>query len=168
MEASIADARRPMIAAPMTGREILMPLPRRSALLGLRAGLGSAADRLYPLQLRGRESMMFRVALAFGLVFSVCQQLFADEAPYRRPLHYRHGWYLPRERHVIEVVQPPYSGIFIINGIRFTGMTPACFGWAAGEPIGLVAGDWHGHCRTAVFYNFWRRNTCQMWCRAAR
>ena len=40
--------------------------------------------------------MMLRVALAFGLAFSVCQQVFADEAPYRRPLHYRHGWYLPR------------------------------------------------------------------------
>ena len=34
---------------------------------------------------------------------------------------------------MIEVVQPPYSGNFIINGARFTARTPACFGWAAGE-----------------------------------
>jgi len=157
-----------MIAAPTAGREILMPLPRRSAHRSVAPVL--AVPRIVSIlgSRAGRESIMLRVALAFGLAFSVCQQVFADEAPYRRPLHYRHGWYLPRERHVIEVVQPPYSGIFIINGIRFTGMTPACFGWAAGEPIGLVAGDWHGHCLTAVFYNFWRRNTCQMWCRAAR
>jgi hypothetical protein len=111
--------------------------------------------------------MMLRVALAVGLAFSISQQVLADEAPYRRHWQYRHGWYLPRERHVIEVVQPPYSGIFIINGIRFTGMTPACSGWAAGEPIALVRGDWHGHCTIAVFYNFWRRNTCQTWCRGA-
>ena len=97
---------------------------------------------------------MLRLALALGLVVSFSQQVLADEAPYQRPWHYRHGWHLPRERHVIEVVQPPYSGIFIINGIRFTGMTPACFRWVAGDPIGLVAGDWHGHCILRSFIIF--------------
>ena len=58
-------------------------------------------------------------------------------------------------------VQPPYSGNFIINGICFTGVSPACFGWTAGDRITLVAGDWHGHCLTAVFYNFRRHSTCE-------
>jgi hypothetical protein len=59
---------------------------------------------------------------------------------------------------------PPYSGNFIINGARFTARTPACFGWAAGERITLIAGDWNGRCVVAAFYNFYRRNTCEMWC----
>jgi hypothetical protein len=47
MEASIADARRPMIAAPTTGREILVPLPALLAVLQivsiLRGGEGGRA-----------------------------------------------------------------------------------------------------------------------------
>jgi hypothetical protein len=124
------------------------------------------------------ETKMLRAASAFALALSVCQGLmlqgsmfqdaFADGMTYSRPrYHYHHRHYLPPERHVIEVVQPPYSGVFIINGIRFTGMTPACLRWAAGERIRLIAGDWHGHCVTAVFYNFRRHSTCQTWCRAA-
>jgi hypothetical protein len=112
---------------------------------------------------------MFRAALAFALAVVTCQvSAFADEMPYSRqwrPRHYRH--YLPPARHVVEVVQPPYSGNFIINGIRFTGVSPACFGWTAGDRITLVAGDWHGHCLTAVFYNFRRHSTCETLCRAA-
>jgi hypothetical protein len=74
-------------------------------------------------------------------------------------------WYvLPPERHVIEVVQPPWSGNFIINGRRFTGRTPSCLRWAAGEPIRLRAGDWHGRCIEATFYNLLRRNSCTAWC----
>jgi hypothetical protein len=34
----------------------------------------------------------------------------------------------------------------------------------AGERITLVAGDWNARCVVAVFYNFYRRNTCEMWC----
>ena len=79
---------------------------------------------------------------------------------------YYRSWYrLPPGRHVIEVVQPPYSGIFIINGRRFTGKTMACLRWAAGERIRLLAGDWNGRCIEAVFYNIWRRSTCETWCR---
>jgi hypothetical protein len=110
---------------------------------------------------------MFRVALGCGLVWALCQPAVADEAPYPRHRYYHHRYYLPRERHVIEVVQPPWSGIFVINGVHFIGITPACFRWAAGEPITLLSGDWHGRCVTAVFYNLWRRNTCQTWCREA-
>jgi hypothetical protein len=74
--------------------------------------------------------------------------------------------YLPPERHVIEVVQPPFSGNFIINGRRFTAKSPACLRWAAGERIRLIAGDWNGQCVEAVFYNYFWRSTCEMWCQA--
>ena len=40
----------------------------------------------------------------------------------------------------------------------------ACLPWAAGERIKLIAGDWNGQCIDAVFYNVWRRRTCEMWC----
>jgi hypothetical protein len=68
------------------------------------------------------------------------------------------------ERHVIEVVRPPYSGSFIINGTQFTAKTPACSRWNAGEPVRLVAGEWHGWCNSAVFYNLARHQSCEMWC----
>ena len=108
---------------------------------------------------------MSRVWLAFGLALLTCQSVLADGMIYSGYRYYHHR-YLPRERHVIEVVQPPYSGVFIINGVRFTGMTTACLGWVAGERIRLIEGDWNGHCATAVFYNYRHHNTCEMWCRA--
>ena len=111
---------------------------------------------------------MWRAASAFGLAVLTCQVAFADEAPYSGRWRPRHHWHhLPPARHVVEVVQPPYSANFIINGIQFKGMTAACFRWTAGDRITLLAGDWHGHCVTAVFYNFRRRSTCQTLCRAA-
>jgi hypothetical protein len=89
------------------------------------------------------------------------------DGEYRRYRHYNPTYYiyLPPERHVIEVVQPPWSGNFIINGARFTAKTPACWRWAAGERIRLLAGDWNGQCIDAVFYNMTLRSTCEMWCR---
>jgi hypothetical protein len=66
---------------------------------------------------------------------------------------------------VVEVVQPPWSGNFIINGAHFTGRTRACLRWAAGERIKLLSGDWHGACVVAVFYNFNRHSRCETWCR---
>jgi len=71
---------------------------------------------------------------------------------------------LPPERHVIELVRPPYSGAYIINGTSFTAASAACAGWNAGERITLLAGDWHGRCVGAVFYNVARHRACQMWC----
>ena len=79
-----------------------------------------------------------------------------------------HAWrqqiVLPPERHTIEVVRPPYSGNFIINRTRFTAQSPACLGWTAGDRIVMRAGDWHGYCTEAVFYNVSRRSSCAMWC----
>jgi hypothetical protein len=103
---------------------------------------------------------MFKVASAAVLAVALCGPAMADGMQYSR---YRH--YLPPERHVVEVVQPPWSGNFIINGARFTGKSRACFNWAAGERIKLIAGDWNARCTEAVFYNFYRRSTCEMWCR---
>ena len=108
----------------------------------------------------------FKFVLALPLALLVHAPAHGDEAPREyRPHHRWHGIHLPPERHVIEVVQPPWSGRFIINGTRFIGNSPACYTWAAGERITLVAGDWHGRCEQAVFYNLDRRSTCEMSCR---
>jgi len=107
---------------------------------------------------------MLKPVSALALMLFAGQAAFADGMQEPRQRHYRYPFYLAPERHVIEVVQPPWSGNFIINGTRFTGRTPACFSWAAGERIALIAGDWHGRCIDAVFYNFARRSTCETWC----
>ena len=111
---------------------------------------------------------MFKCMSAFALAMLVSAPALADETEYTRPgyyqYYYQYRYSLPPEQHVIEVVQPPYSGNFIINGTRFTARTPSCFSWAAGERISLIAGDWNGRCVAARFYNFYRRNTCEVWC----
>ena len=114
---------------------------------------------------------MLRVASAFALGLLMCPPalapVLADEMDVARQRYYQYRHYLPPERHVIEVVQPPWSGNFIINGARFTGVTASCLSWAAGERIRLVAGDWNARCFEAVFYNFRRRSTCVTVCRPA-
>ncbi len=109
--------------------------------------------------------MLRLVGLVLAAALLVPAATSADEGPPVRRHYYRQHFYLPPERHVIEVVQPPGSGNFIINGRRFVAKTDACYRWAAGERIRLVAGDWNGQCVDAVFYNVWRRSTCEMWCR---
>jgi hypothetical protein len=111
---------------------------------------------------------MLRSASAFLLVLLMGVPAFADEMEIARPRYRHYGIYLPPERHVIEVVRPPYSANFIINGARFVGRSPACWSWAAGERIKLLAGDWNARCVDAVFYNFYRRSTCEMWCGGSR
>jgi hypothetical protein len=128
------------------------------------ASLGRACVRLYRLGAQG-EAHMLRWILTAALIVSIHSPAVGDGMNLPRHRHYRQFFYLAPERHVVEVVQPPWSGNFIINGTRFTGRTPACFSWAAGERIALVAGDWRGRCVEAVFYNFARRSTCETWCR---
>src|SRR5437016_8311583 len=115
---------------------------------------------------------MLKWMSAFALAMLACAPALAEETEYSRPgyyqYYYQYRYSLPAERHVIEVVQPPYSGNFIINGARFTALTPACFAWVAGERIRLLAGDWNGRCAVALFYNLSRRNTCEMWCGGGR
>lgn len=104
-------------------------------------------------------------ALLAALALATAAPALADEPPpAERHRHWGHRIHLPPERHVIEVVQPPWSGNFIINGRRFTAKSAACFNWAAGEQIRLVDGDWHGRCVEATFYNTWRHSTCVTWC----
>jgi hypothetical protein len=115
---------------------------------------------------------------AMALVVSIAVPLQSDAmAADRRPdsarghhqrphvIVYHRRIVLPPERHVIEKVRPPYSGNFIINATRFTAKTPACARWVAGERIKLLAGDWHGFCVDAVFYNVPRREVCELACR---
>jgi hypothetical protein len=76
---------------------------------------------------------------------------------------------LPRlapERHVIEKVTPPGSGVLRINNATFLATNPWCARWTAGERVRLVAGDWHARCAGAVFYNVTRRQTCTLICRS--
>jgi hypothetical protein len=114
------------------------------------------------------EADMLKSVSAFALVLLMGIPAFADGMEVSRPRYRHYGIYLPPERHVIEVVRPPYSANFIINGARFVGQTPACWSWAAGERIKLLAGDWNGRCDYAVFYNFYRRSTCEMLCGGSR
>jgi hypothetical protein len=82
-----------------------------------------------------------------------------------RPVHRTwHGYNprLPPERHVVEVVDD--WGRLIINGRLFVPGVPACGGWVAGERIRFVAGDINGACRTALIYNYQRRQTCEVGC----
>ncbi len=85
-----------------------------------------------------------------------------------QPNHYvsyhREPIRLGAARHVIEVVKPPYSGSFIINGTNFAAASPACLAWTAGDRVALLAGDWHGYCAGATFYNVTRHQACPMWC----
>src|SRR4051794_4901935 len=107
---------------------------------------------------------MLKSVSAFALVLLMGIPAFADEMEISRPRYRHYGIYLPPERHVIEVVRPPYSANFIINGARFVGRTPACLRWVAGDRIRLVAGDWHARCVDAVFYNYTRRSPCLTSC----
>jgi hypothetical protein len=75
-----------------------------------------------------------------------------------------HGYSLrlPRERHVIEIVDN--LGRITIGGRVFTPVVPACGGWIAGDRIRFVAIDVPGACRTAVIYNYHTRQTCELAC----
>ena len=59
---------------------------------------------------------MLRSVSAFVLVLLMGVPAFADGMEISRPRYRHYGIYLPPERHVIEVVRPPYSANFIING----------------------------------------------------
>ena len=114
---------------------------------------------------RVASASVFALVVAFVLATAMGATALADGMDYPT---YHHHHYLPPERHVIEIVQPPWSGNFIINGARFIGRSPACFTWSAGERIKLIEGDWNGRCVEAVFYNVYRHNTCEMICRGSR
>jgi hypothetical protein len=102
------------------------------------------------------------LAAAFGLSAGTAG---ADGVDMPRKVHrVWHGYSLrlPPERHVVEIVDN--FGRVTIGGRRFTPIVPACGGWVAGERVRLVAVDVPGACRTAVFYNYHTRGTCEVAC----
>jgi hypothetical protein len=103
--------------------------------------------------------MKIRVPLVTCFALLFCRPAFADQASYTR---YR---YVSSGHHVVELVSPPYSGRFVINGFRYDGVAPACLSWAPGEHVRLISGSWFGDCVSATFYNVSRHNTCQSQCR---
>jgi len=111
---------------------------------------------------------MLRSIFVAMLAMSACGPALSADLSESAPPRYWHAEHhrivLPPERHVIELVRPPYSGYFIINRAHFTAETAACMGWTAGDQIVLQAGDWHGYCTEAVFYNVSRHSSCAMWC----
>jgi hypothetical protein len=99
-------------------------------------------------------------ALLMSFVLSLSQPSFADEPGHMPKQSYSFG-----TRHVIEVVTPPYSGRFVINGFRYDGVEPACLAWVPSQPVRLVSGSFNGDCVNATFYNASLRSTCQTVCR---
>jgi hypothetical protein len=120
------------------------------------------------------RGLLCQALSAMALAFSIFTpaQSEATEAGLRARSHH-HRWHavhhrrivLPPERQVVESVRPPYSGNYIINATWFTAKTESCSRWVAGERVKLLAGDWHGACIDAVFYNVRRRQICELSCR---
>jgi hypothetical protein len=111
---------------------------------------------------------MLRLIAIFLLANFAGNPALSAELGEVHPHHYASYHHQPitlaSERHVIEVVEPPYSGSFIINGTDFVARSPACLSWAPGDRITLRAGDWHGYCVGATLYNVTRHQACQVWC----
>ena len=108
--------------------------------------------------------MIRSIISAVGFVLLVLQPGFAaDKAVSLR----HHRQVLTSQNHVIEVVTPPYSGVFITNGFLYAGINEACRSWVPGERVRLVSGSWTGACTAAIFYNVTRHSTCETVCRGA-
>ena len=108
---------------------------------------------------------VFSCLLLIGALPISAQSAFADGTETHHVVHHHHYYSsLPPERHVVEGVHPPGSGIFLINGRYFAATSPACANWLPGDRIRLLAGDWHGYCDVAVFRNLRRGSTCTMQC----
>ena len=103
------------------------------------------------------------VAVVAGSAIFIQPGFAADKAI--SSYHHRNG--LVPQNHVVEVVTPPYSGVFVTNGFLFAGTSAACRRWVPGERIRLISGSWYGDCTAATFYNLSRRTTCETLCRGA-
>jgi hypothetical protein len=103
------------------------------------------------------------IAAALGLVAGPAGADGVDVHP-RHHVWRGYNLHLPRERHVIEIVDQ--WGHYYFNGRRFTPVVPACPGWrwVAGQRIKFLAGDMNGFCKVAVIYNYRRHQSCEFWC----
>jgi hypothetical protein len=106
--------------------------------------------------------MNMRIPLLTCFALLLSQPGFADELGFKRQ---REPLYALASPHVVEVVTPPYSGRFVINGSRYDGVEPACLAWVPAQPVRLISGSWYGDCVNATFYNASLRTTCQTVCR---
>ncbi len=52
---------------------------------------------------------------------------------------------------------------FIINGEKFAAQT-YCLGWDEGEDVIFLDGSAYGTCVSAVLYNLYRKEKCEVWC----
>jgi hypothetical protein len=107
--------------------------------------------------------MIPRVASITFALLLISQPAFSDEPGNVRHRH-RHAAIYP---HVVELVAPPFSAQFVINGYRYDGVAPACRSWVPGQPVRLVSGSWYGDCASATFYNSATRTTCETVCRGS-
>ena len=107
---------------------------------------------------------MLRMIGALTALCVIGQAAYADGSDtVRRHGHHAALW---PDHHIIEVaINPPSGREFIINGWHFAPKPGQCGGWAAGDRINMISGDWHGWCWSAAFENLTRRrDTCEMWC----
>lgn len=107
---------------------------------------------------------MIRTVFALGAASIFVQPALAADLAVSSH-HHRYG--RAPASHVVEVVAPPYSGVFVTNGFLFAGTNSACRRWAPGERLRLVSGSWYGRCTGATFYNLSLRTTCETLCRGA-
>lgn len=106
---------------------------------------------------------MTRIVVASAVLLALSAPVLADGLVVKRFHHHRH-YRLPPERHVVEKVSPPGSGVYLLNGSWFRAQTAHCSRWVAGDRIRLVGGDWHDVCPTAEVRNLSRRMTCELTC----
>jgi hypothetical protein len=94
---------------------------------------------------------------------AVAAELDKAVAQYANIPRYRSA--LPPERHVLERVNFSSLGLrFLINGHYFGASPLDCPGWAAGDRLALLAGEWHGYCVTAIFHDLTRDRSCRVSC----
>jgi len=109
-----------------------------------------------------RSNWMTGFILAGMLCGPAAAAELGDATPAPRAYHYGG---LPPERHVLEVVNFSSFGLrFLINGHYFSANPLECPGWVAGDRLRLVAGEWHGYCATAVFYDVTQHRSCRVSC----